>query len=132
MQVDHQLGGVQQVVGVVVVGGGAVVALGQRVACQRPLHELTLGAGGQKAEREKEKDFHCLSVECFQRIHSPPMVKSERCLSLSQNGLSQLFENVQLLRTQQGDNVLRENEEKIVKSSHTRLPKNQSILFRAP
>ena len=60
------------------------------------------------------------------------MVKSERCLSLSQNGLSQLFENVQLLRTQQGDNVLRENEEKIVKSSHTRLPKNQSILFRAP
>ena len=33
LQVDHQLGGVHEVVGVVVVGRAAVVALGKLVAC---------------------------------------------------------------------------------------------------
>ena len=46
LQVDHQLVCVEEIWGVVVVGGGAIVAHGQRVAGQGPLQQLALRPGG--------------------------------------------------------------------------------------
>ena len=45
LQVDHQLVCFEEIWGVVVVGGGAVVTLGQRVAGQGSLQQLALRPG---------------------------------------------------------------------------------------
>ena len=82
-QVDHQLGGVQEVVGVVVVGGGAVVALGKGVAGQGPLYQLALRQGS-KQQADGEEDQHFLFH--FQT----GLVQSEHCLSYLR--LSRLFD----------------------------------------
>ena len=83
LQVDHQLGGVQEVVGVVVVGGGAVVALGKGVAGQGPLYQLALRQGS-KQQADGEEDQHFLFH--FQT----GLVQSEHCLSYLR--LSRLFD----------------------------------------
>ena len=88
-QVDHQLGGVQEVVGVVVVGGGAVVALGKGVAGQGPLYQLALRQGSKQRSRlmVRKTSIFCSTsrLDWFSLNIASVILDSPDCLTLSNN-----------------------------------------------